>query len=132
MGEAFHLGQIDERRIGELSPVVLAAATDGDGVAGKLVDRLAEEIALLVTVSLQRLGLQDSPADVVLGGGVARARNPRLLDGVERRVREQSPDIRLVVVDDPPVVGAALLGLDRLHAPREAGTRLRLELSRLG
>ncbi len=129
VGEAFHLGELDERRIGELSPVVLAAATDGDAVARQLVDRLAEEIAVLVTVSLRRLGLQDSPADVVLGGGVARARHPRLLAGVEWQVREQSPDIRMVVVDDPPVVGAALLGLDQLAAPREAGARLRLELS---
>jgi N-acetylglucosamine kinase-like BadF-type ATPase len=129
VGEAMHLGELDVRRIGELSAVVLAAATDGDLVAGRLVDRLAEEIALLVTVSLARLGLQDSPADVVLGGGVARARHPRLLEGVETRVRECSPDIRMVVVDDPPVVGAALLGLDRLSAPRDAGARLRQELS---
>jgi N-acetylglucosamine kinase-like BadF-type ATPase len=130
VGEAMHLGELDVRRIGELAPVVLAAASDGDRVAGKLVDRLAQEIALFVTVSLRRLGLQDSPADVVLGGGVARARHPRLLEGVERQVREHSSHIRMVVVDDPPVVGAALLGLDRLGAPPDAGARLRKELSR--
>ena len=130
VGEAMHLGELDVRRIGELAPVVLAAASDGDRVAGKLVDRLAQEIALFVTVSLRRLGLQDSPADVVLGGGVARARHPRLLEGVERQVREHSSHIRMVVVDDPSVVGAALLGLDRLGAPPDAGARMRKELSR--
>lgn len=129
VGEAMHLGELDARRIGELSPVVLAAAADGDPLAGQLVDRLAEEIALLAIVSLRRLGLRDSPADLVLGGGVARARHPRLLSGIEQRVLASSPAVHLVVVDDPPVVGAALLGLDQLGARPEAAQRLRRELN---
>ncbi len=128
VGEGVHLGEIDVRRLAELAPVVLAACTRGDAVATELVDRLAEEIARMVAVTFARLGLEGSAADVVLGGGVARARHPRLMDGVAEHVHRSSPAARVLVVDDPPVLGAALLGLDELGAGREAHQRLRDEL----
>ncbi len=128
VGVGMHLDEIDVRRLAELAPVVLSACTRGDAVATELVDRLADEVALMVSVTFRRLGLHGSPADVVLGGGVVRSRHPRLLDGVAERVHRSSPAARVLVVDDPPVLGAGLLGLDELGAGREAGKRLRDEL----
>jgi hypothetical protein len=62
---------------------------------------------------------------VVLGGGVLEAENPLLTGAITRRLAALAPAAVARVVDTPPVTGAALLGLDYLHAPSTAETRLR-------
>ena len=76
--EALHLGDIDNARRHELTPVLFATAADGDPVAGALVDRLADEVVAMATVALDRLGLLDEETPVLLGGGVLAARHARL------------------------------------------------------
>ncbi|MEU9021062.1 BadF/BadG/BcrA/BcrD ATPase family protein [Actinomadura sp. NPDC048394] len=125
VGLGVHLGEFDEGRLTGLAPVLIGTAEAGDAVARGVVLRLAEEIALLGSVALRRLGLLDSPADVVLGGGVLAARRPLLMDAVAERYAELAPHARLIVPDDPPLLGAALLGLDHLAAPPAAHAALR-------
>jgi N-acetylglucosamine kinase-like BadF-type ATPase len=111
---AMYDGRIAERRVGELSPVVFAAATDGDPVARSIIDRLADELAAMGTALIRRLRLGRLELDVVLGGGVFRATDPAFYDRLERAIRGAAPGARLVRRSAPPVAGAALLGLDRL------------------
>jgi hypothetical protein len=85
-------------------------------VATEIVERLADEIAAFAIAAIRRTSTTRFDVEVVLAGGLTRARYPRLLAGVEARVREVAPRARIVVLDRPPVVGAALIGLDR-HAP---------------
>jgi N-acetylglucosamine kinase-like BadF-type ATPase len=125
LSEALHLGRIPPGRLNELTPVLFAVATTGDRVARDLVDRLAEEIAVLATVALLRLDVVGEPADVVLGGGVLIARDPALMRGIEERLAAAAPLARLRITTVPPVVGAALLGLDRCGSAPEAESRLR-------
>jgi N-acetylglucosamine kinase-like BadF-type ATPase len=120
-----HTGKLDESRLYELAPTVLGAATDGDAVAVAIVERQASEAAVLVCTALRRLKLQGSDADVVLGGGVARARSPVFMDRLGRLVAECAPGARIAVVDELPIVGAALLGLDRLAVSDGAAARIR-------
>jgi hypothetical protein len=94
-------------------------------VAAAVVERMAEEVALLATVALGRLHLLDRPAELVLGGGVLAARDPLLLGSVTAKMRERAPQVEIRVVDRPPVVGAALLGMDALGASPAAESRLR-------
>ncbi|GGK95365.1 N-acetylglucosamine kinase [Planomonospora parontospora] len=120
-----HFGDLPHARLHELVPVLMSAAAAGDAVARSLLARMADEVVVLAVVALRRLGLLDSPAEVVLGGGVLTARDP-LLDGmIRRRFAERAPRAELVVAALPPVVGAALLGLDALGASEEAKARLR-------
>ena len=109
-------GRLSEDRLRELAPVVFAAARDGDEVAMDLVERLADEIAAFANAAIRRTSTTRYDVEVVLAGGLTRAKYPRLLAGVEARVKEVAPRARLVILDRPPVVGAALIGLDR-HAP---------------
>ena len=125
-----HVGDLPADRLHALVPPLLAAAADGDAVAGSLVERQAEEIALLGVVAMRRLGLLAAPCEVVLGGGVLTARHPLLTSLIERRYAERAPLARLVIADVPPIVGAALLGLDRLGAPPEAYARVRAHFLR--
>ncbi len=116
VAEAVHLGGIDEARLHELVPVLFATAEAGDPIALELVDRQADEVVRLAVVALRRLDLLDSPADVVLGGGVLASRQPLLLDGINARLAADAPKALPRIVTTPPVVGAALLGLDHLAA----------------
>ena len=111
---ALHFGEISNDRLGELAPILLATAAEGDAVALGVADRMAEEIVTLARVVLVRLGIADRTAEVVLGGGVLRARVPVLMDKIAARAADQIPLAELVVAEEPPVVGAALLGLDAL------------------
>ena len=125
---ALHFGELPRNRLNELVPVLLRVAAAGDAPAIAVVERLAEEVFLLARVALDRLRLRDQPTDVVLGGSVLAARHALLMEGVSRRLAAFAPRANLLVVDDPPVLGAALLGLDALGAGPDAEIAVRTAL----
>jgi len=131
LARAVLAGRIAERDLQELAPLVFAAAVD-DAVARGIVDRLADEVATMAVAALRRLGLLGEPVEVVLGGALLQARNERLLERVELAVRASAPAAEVRVAELPPVLGAALLGLDELGASREAHARLRESSALLG
>ena len=87
-----HTGKLDEGRLYELAPTVLGEANAGDAVAVAIVERQADEAAVLVNTALRRLRLRRSDADVVLGGGVARARSPVFMRRLAALVHACAPD----------------------------------------
>jgi N-acetylglucosamine kinase-like BadF-type ATPase len=123
--EAFHLGDLPAERQLEAAPVLFQVAAAGDVVALGIVQQQAEEIVAMATSALRRLDLLGEPVTVVLGGGVLTAGHPVLLDRVKQSLAEVAPKAVPRVVDVPPVVGAALLGLDHTAAGASAQERLR-------
>jgi N-acetylglucosamine kinase-like BadF-type ATPase len=123
VGEAVHYRLIRETRLGELAAAIVDAAATGDAVALGLVERLAAEIALLVSRAFRDLGVD--AADVVLGGGMLRTGEGLLHDEVVSRLPAGA---RPVVLRHPPVLGAALAALDAAGASDTAKARLREEL----
>ena len=75
---------------------------------------------------MRRLDVLDEPIDVVLGGGVLTAGHALLMDEIDRLLHAAGTagDAR-PSSQAPPVVGAALLGLDRIEAADGAHQRLR-------
>jgi N-acetylglucosamine kinase-like BadF-type ATPase len=124
LAQAVHTGALARRRFVELAPLVLAEAGH-DEVAASIVQRLADEIVVLVRVALERIAPVPEPPHVVLGGGVLQARDQMLLRAIDRGLEQLDIPHRLVVVDAPPVVGAALRALDALGADPAAHRRLR-------
>jgi N-acetylglucosamine kinase-like BadF-type ATPase len=122
---AVHLGVLSESDCMGLTPVLFEIAAGGDRVARDLVLRQAEEVVALAVAAMRRLGVLGEPIPVVLGGGVLTAEHPQLMDEIHRLLGERAPLATWTVVRTPPVVGAALLGLDRLGAPPAARARLR-------
>ncbi|MFJ5294069.1 N-acetylglucosamine kinase [Streptomyces sp. NPDC088348] len=118
--EALHLGRIPAERKHELTPVLFATAAAGDPVARSVVDRQAEEVVALAAVALGRLGLLDEETPVLLGGSVLAARHPQLDGRVRQLLADRAPKAVPRVVSASPVLGAALLGLDRIAAPAES------------
>jgi N-acetylglucosamine kinase-like BadF-type ATPase len=123
--EALHLEHLEHDRRHELTPVLFATAAEGDEVARALVDRLADEVVAMATVALTRLDLLAEETPVLLGGGVLAARHPQLDDRIRELLSAQAPKAVPQVISSRPVLGAALLGLDHLHAPAEVHTRVR-------
>ena len=117
LAEAFHLQEIPRRRVLELSPLVFAEA-EHDAAAAEIVDRLAAEVVALARAALTRLDLTEAHVEVVLGGGLLKSAQGRVLDAIARRPREVGPAIEVHPTASAPVVGAALLGLDELGADR--------------
>lgn len=127
VAEAIHGGRIANRRLIELAPVVFAEAGNDD-VAAAIVERLAAEIVALARVAITRLDLGREPVEVLLGGGLIRAGDGRLLGAIEADLGEVGDRIVVHRTASPPVVGAALFGLDALGAGEEARERIREEL----
>lgn len=125
--EAVHRGRIDYLRAAELAPIVLDLAPR-DAVAAEIVEHLADEIGALVRVSLERLDLMHEAVDVLLGGGLFLSGSAFLIGAVEGRLAAAAPHAKAQVTDSPPIVGAALLGLDAVAANVDAQERLRREL----
>lgn len=127
LAEEIHRSRIPDRRLLELAPVVFTEAAH-DPVAAKLVERLASEIVALARAALERLELGPQPVEVLLGGGVIRSGDGRLLAAIEEGLREVGPSVRARLVASPPIVGAALRTLDEIGASLDAHKRLRHEL----
>lgn len=123
--EAFHFGELPAERQLEAGPVLFQVAATGDTVALGIVQQQAEEIVAMAAGALRQLDLLGERVTVVLGGGVLTAGHAVLLDRVTRLLSEVAPKAVPRVVDVPPVVGAALLGLDRTAAAANAHERLR-------
>jgi N-acetylglucosamine kinase-like BadF-type ATPase len=114
--EALHLERIPSSRRHELTPVLFATAAEGDAVARAVVDRLAEEVVTMATVALTRLELLEEETPVLLGGGVLTAGHGQLDDRVRELLAARAPKAVARGVRARPVLGAALLGLDRVGA----------------
>ena len=99
-------------------------------MAAAIVDRLAAEVLALVRAAIQRLELDGAAVEVLLGGGMFRTGDGRLLGAIESGCRCRRVEVR--VAASQPIVGAALLALDELgaRAPRGARARRRSELGR--
>jgi N-acetylglucosamine kinase-like BadF-type ATPase len=127
LAEAIHVGRIQQRRVIELAPLVLAESAD-DAVAASIVARLADEVVALARVALARLELTSEPVEVLLGGGVLQSADGSVLAGIRAGLDEVGPQITVRPTATPAIVGAALLGLDELGAGSDAQQRLRREL----
>lgn len=123
VADAIHRQEIDADRLVELAPVVLESARSHDSVAELIVDRLGDEVAVMATALLSRLGMVGAGADVVLGGGVLQSGDERLLRRVVNRVAAADPSARARPLQHPPLLGAVRAGLRAMGASRDAQER---------
>jgi N-acetylglucosamine kinase-like BadF-type ATPase len=123
--EAIYVGRIDYDRVSELAPLVIKAAARGDEVARGMLDEMIEEIVVTAGAAIKRLRLTATDVHVVLGGGVMRGADRAMLAKIRAGIQKLAPKASAFVLDAPPVLGAALIGLDEMGAPAQAGRRLR-------
>lgn len=113
LADRLYLESWSPDRVAALAPAVLAAADEGDGIARKIVDECAEELALAAESVIRSLGIQGECFDVVLSGGILKA-SPRMVEGLRARLVAEAPRCRVAVLQREPVWGAVRLALLRV------------------
>jgi len=124
---AYYDGRLDEARIGDLAPAVFATAAGGDAIARSIVDRLADELAVMAAALARRTSLTRRDPEVVLAGGIFKTDDAAFHVALAERIHAAIPNARIVRLAAPPVLGAALIGLDRLNGDlRDPAVQTRL------
>jgi N-acetylglucosamine kinase-like BadF-type ATPase len=121
-------GTLPYARLFELARVLLDAAAEGDAPAREAADFLADEIAAFVRAAVVRLDLRDEAVEVVLGGGIFDTTDAGFHQRVAAGICAAAPRAVIVRLDSPPVLGAALIGLDAAGASPDALAALRQAL----
>jgi N-acetylglucosamine kinase-like BadF-type ATPase len=93
---------------------VFATAAGGDAVARSIIDRLADELATMAIALARRAHIVRRDPEVVLAGSVFRTGDVEFHDRLRASITAAIPAARIERLAAPPVVGAALIGLDRL------------------
>lgn len=93
--------------IAALAPLVSAAAADGDGAAGAILERAAEELALIAQALRQSLGFPPEEA-VALSWSGGILTGDETVRGHLRRLLAEAGGFRIVEPRHPPGYGAAL------------------------
>lgn len=121
---AIHRKEIAPSDLLDLTPLVFAAAAEGDAVAGVIVAQQATEIVANVRAVIVRLGLEGTDVPVVLGGGMLAAANPLLIEPIEHGVLAVAPRAEIIVCAARPVLGAMAIALAAAGASEGARQRL--------
>jgi len=117
LAEQIVQGQISHAQVLALTPLIFTGALHNDQVACRLIRDLGEEVGVTIRAFLRRMNLLETPCDAVLGGSVFYGDGPLLLETIRAAVCPVAPLVQLKRLDVKPVVGAALLALDRAGIP---------------
>jgi len=104
--------QVPQEKLLGLVPLLFEAANAGDAAATRLVTEVGTEVGITARTLISRLGLHHSDVEVVLAGGVFKAKGSLLTDTVEEVVHQLAPRAVMVLPEVEPVVGALLLALE--------------------
>jgi N-acetylglucosamine kinase-like BadF-type ATPase len=104
---------LTKAEIAALAPVVIRAAEAGDPSAASLIKEGMRQLAECVAAVARRLGWATDPSEVALAGGLFGA-GESVTGPLQRAIRDLLPAGRCTPAELPPVLGAILLGLQRL------------------
>jgi N-acetylglucosamine kinase-like BadF-type ATPase len=126
---AIYTGTLPYDRLYELARVLLDAAAEGDAPSREAANVLADEVVTFAGAAITRLGVQKAEVEVVLGGGIFDTDDADFHRRVSEGIYAVAPRARLLRLDAPPVLGAALLGMDAIGADEDAKARLQSALA---
>lgn len=111
---------------GGAAPLVFEAAAAGDVVAQAVIRWSAEELGDLAVGVIRQLGIGQESFDVVLVGSLYNG-GPLFTGPLAAVIHAEAPGARLVRLAAPPVVGAALLGMQAAGVDSQPARGLLLE-----
>lgn len=97
-----------------LMPQILMVAQMGDEAAGSLLDEFAGEIVAYIEAGFRKMEMTPGEEDIVLAGSIFKGADNPLTNRVIEGVRERMQGAQVVQARYEPVVGACIMGLDRL------------------
>jgi N-acetylglucosamine kinase-like BadF-type ATPase len=122
-------GWIPNERVIEIAPLVFEEAEKDDPAAVKIVTHFGKGCAELLVNGLKRLEMADLAVEIVLSGGIFKAKNPLLRKILEGDVHREVPKAIFVEARYEPVVGAALLAIEVQGIYLDAAVQANIERS---
>lgn len=98
------------------APLVFRVAREGDPIAQDLIRWTGTELGNLAKAVMRQLDLGAEPFDLVLAGGYFKG-SPAIIEALCASVAEYTANARVVHLNAPPVIGAALLGMETANCP---------------
>jgi N-acetylglucosamine kinase-like BadF-type ATPase len=95
------------------APIVFRVAAEGDPVAKEVIRWTGRELGNLTVSVIRQLGFEDLDFEVILAGSLYNSNAPLLLEALQATIHAVAPKARLIRLNDPPVVGAVLLGMEQ-------------------
>lgn len=106
-----------EFKVSRFNRLLFEGAARGDKVACKALEAVAENYASSINALIGELALpQEKETHIVFAGSVfVKGEHPFLLDSIKRLVEAKNPNrqMRYVLLEKPPVTGAAVDALNR-------------------
>jgi len=102
--------EVPRMRVAALGPIVEGAASEGDAVAMRILERAVDELMLGALSVATRLEMRGDAFVFYLAGGVFRV-VPSMAAVLPRRLVEVAPRCQVQLLDEEPAVGAVWLAL---------------------
>jgi len=112
-----------------IAPLVFEEAEKGDQAARKIISYFGVGNAELLVNGINRLGMGELEFDIVLSGGIFKAKSPLLREILDREVKREVPNARFIEARYEPVVGAALLALEKRGIALDSTIKSNIETS---
>ncbi|NCN50829.1 MAG: hypothetical protein GW925_00065 [Candidatus Pacebacteria bacterium] len=100
---------LSKMQIAALARLAFEALAEGDKTAKHIIEQAGEELLLMATVVIERLGLNNRKSDCVFAGKVLL--NDYMKEYVSSRLNQAYPSVRIVIPDKDPVHGALKLAM---------------------
>jgi len=95
----------------EAAPIVFRVAEEGDPVAQELIHWAGCELGEMANAVIRQLEFENLAFDVVMTGSMFEG-GARLIKPMRETIHKLAPKARLVRLTAPPVLGAAMLGME--------------------
>ena len=120
--------------IKDFAKIVDEEAIKGDQVALETQYEFSCSLSRYAVGAMKRFNLLNKPIDIVLSGGIFKARSPVMIDAIRTEIHRASPLARIVEARYEPVVGAFELALSsgekQMWLPRVQKTATEFSLER--
>lgn len=112
----------------EAAPIVFRVAAEGDAVARDLIRWAGVENGEMANAVIRQLGFENLAFDVVMAGSMFEG-GAMLIEPMRETICKFAPGARLIRLQVPPVLGAALLGMEAAGVKASPSIRKTMEAS---
>lgn len=103
-------------------PLVFEAAEQDDEISRKIIQKMATSFANLVVGGVRRFGMEDTEFEVVISGGIFKAKGNLLIDTFTNEVNKVASKAKIVNAIYEPIIGAVLLAIEQLFSTIDNNT----------
>ncbi len=108
--EGIDLGRCDPDA--SWAPLIFQAANNGDQTALEIIAQSGRELGELACAVIRQLHIEKDEFDVILAGSVF-ASGELYTEPLQATIYRQAPNVRLIKLEAPPVIGGVVLGMQR-------------------